>query len=123
MENTFLNKRKHKRISVPDDTVVACNSEIGRMTDISEGGMGVNFILDEPFKSSRVVTLISRSQNLHIKNLPVCVVHKTEVPFTRVNRYNVQPVGLKFDFANVEQKAQVRKYISTLYKHNKEQDH
>ncbi len=121
MENTFLNKRKHKRISVPDDTVVACNSEIGRMTDISQGGMGVNFILDEPFKSSRVVTLISRSQNLHIKNLPICVVHKTEVPFTRVNWYNVQPVGLKFDFANDEQKAQVTKYISTLYKHYKEQ--
>ncbi len=85
--------------------------------------MGVNFILDEPFKSSRVVTLISRSQNLHIKNLPVCVVHKTEVPLTRVNWYNVQPVGLKFDFANVEQKAQVKKYIATLYKHSKEQGH
>ncbi len=123
MENTFLDKRKHRRISVPDDTVVACNSEIGRMTDISQGGMGVNFILDEPFKGSRMVTLISRTNNLHIKNLPICVVHKTEVQFTRVNWYKVQSVGLKFDFANVEQKAQVRKYISTLYKHYKEQGH
>ncbi len=116
MENIFLNRRKHKRISVPDDTVVACNSEIGRMTNISQGGMGVNFILDKPFNGGSVVTLISRSNNLHIKELPVCVIHKTEVPFTRMSWYKVQPVGLKFDFANAEQKAKVRKYISTLSK-------
>jgi len=69
LENRFLNKRKHKRTTVTDDTIVACDSKIGRMTDISQGGMGVNFILDKPFKDGRVVTLISRSKNLYIKEL------------------------------------------------------
>jgi len=114
LENTFQNKRKHKRTAVTDDTVVACDSKIGRMTDISQGGMGVNFILDKPFRDARVATLISRSNNLHIKDLPVRLIHKTEVPFTRIGRYQAHPVGLKFEFADAEQKAQVRKYIATL---------
>jgi len=89
LENTFQNKRKHKRMAVPDDTIVACDSKIGRMTDISQGGMGVNFILDKPFKDGRVVTLISRSSNLHIKDLLVRVIHKTEVSFARIGRCQV----------------------------------
>jgi len=51
------------------------------------------------------------------------MIPEREVPCTLMNWYKVQPVGLKFDFANVEQKAQVKKFISTLYKNNKEQGH
>jgi len=28
-------------MAVPEDTIVACDPKIGRMTDISQGGMGV----------------------------------------------------------------------------------
>jgi len=115
LEIAFQNKRRHERTAVTDDTVVACDSKIGRMTDISQGGMGVNFILDKPFNGDSVVTLISRSNNLHIKDLPVRLIHKTEVPFTRIGRYQAHPVGLKFEFADAEQKAQVREYISALF--------
>jgi len=97
-------------MAVPDDTIGARDSKIGRMTDISQGGMGVNFILDKPFRDARVATLISRS-----KDLPVRFIHKTKVLFTRIGRYQAHPVGLKFEFADAEQKAQVREYISALF--------
>jgi hypothetical protein len=44
METTFEEQREYKRHAQPDDAVAVCNTKIGRVINISEGGMEVNWL-------------------------------------------------------------------------------
>jgi hypothetical protein len=71
METTFKEQRKYKRYAQPDDAVAVFNTNIGRVINISEGGMEVNWLGDTSFPDDGTVTILSNSKDIVINDLPV----------------------------------------------------
>ena len=114
MENAFSDRRKHKRHAVSDDAIAACNTKIGRIINISEGGMAANFFTDEPFSEEDKATILCRTKNLLIENMPIRLVRKNDKPFSPMSGFQIQPVGVKFNYSNTAQQDQIKEYISGL---------
>jgi hypothetical protein len=114
LENASSDRRKHKRYTVPDDAISVCNTKIGRVLNISEGGMAVNFITAEPFSEGNMVTIICGTKSLLIQNLPIRLVRKNDKPFSFMSTFQIQTVGIKFNYSNTAQHDQIKQYISGL---------
>jgi hypothetical protein len=113
MEATFEEQRKYKRYAQPDDAVVVCHTKIGRVINISEGGMVVNWLGDTSFPDDGIVTILSNSKDIFINDLPVRFLSVRNEP--SLNRaIKMQRTGISFNFANPKQHRQIKDYIAGL---------
>jgi hypothetical protein len=113
MEATFEEQRKYKRYAQPDDAVVVCHTKIGRVINISEGGMAVNWLGDTSFRDDATVTILSNSKDLLINDLPVRFLSaRNETSSNRAIKR--QRTGISFNFANPKQHRQIKEYIAGL---------
>ncbi len=117
MESASPDRRKHKRYTVPDDAISTCNRKVGRIINISEGGMAVNFIFDEPFSEENNVSILSRTDNLFIKDIPVKLVHKMDGQHSFTGTFQLQTVGARFNYLDGAQQEQIKEYIFQLSRH------
>ena len=108
-----MEHRKHKRYAVTDDAIAATSTKIGRIINISEGGMAVNWICDEPLSGDNKVTILCRTEDLFIKDLPIRMI-RNDNKFMPVSTFQIQSMGVKFNFSNTDQHNQVKQYISRL---------
>ncbi len=114
MDSASPDRREHKRYAVPDDAVSMCNGKVGRIINISDGGMAVNFILDEPFSEESEATILCRTNNLYIKDSAIEIVRKSDRPFASMGTFRIQTIGVKFNFSNIAQRDQIKEYVSRL---------
>ncbi len=114
MDNSSLYKRKHKRYMVTDDAIAVIKKKVGRITDISEGGMAVNYINDEPFSEEDKATILNRTKSLLINGLPIRLVRENDKPFLPMSGLQIQTVGVKFYNTNANQQEQIKRYVSML---------
>jgi len=114
LKNASLDHRKHKRYAVTDDAIAASNRKIGRIINISEGGMAVNWISVEPFLCDNKVTILCRTENLFIKDLLIRMVRNNNKPFGFMSTFQIRSMGVEFNYSNTEQHNQVKQYISRL---------
>ncbi len=83
MKSTYVDRRKYKRHTPPDDAVAMlddavaiCGKSVGRVISISESGMAVNWIAepwigDVPLSGDGTVIFLCRSRDVFIDDLPV----------------------------------------------------
>ncbi len=114
METTFVEQRKHKRYAPPDDAVAVCNTKIGRIINISEGGMAVNWIGDTSFSGDGMVTFLSSSKDVLINDLPVRFLSVRNEQASSMNAIKVQCIGVSFNYADTAQHDHVKEYIDGL---------
>jgi hypothetical protein len=113
METTFKEQRKYKRYTQPDDAVAVCNTKIGRVINISEGGMAVNWLGDTSFPDTGTVTILSNSKALFINDLPARFLSaRNEQSSNRAIK--MKRTGVSFNFANPKQHRQIKEYIAGL---------
>ncbi len=114
MENASSDRREHKRYAVADDAICMFNEKVGRIINISEGGMAVNFLLDEPFSEENAVTILCRSKDLFINNIPAKLVHEKDRQRLSMGKFDAQTVGVKFKHLRGAQNDQIKEYVSRL---------
>ncbi len=114
MENSISDQRKHKRYAAPDGAVAACNKTVCRITDISEGGMALNCIGNEPFSGEDNPTILCRKKGFFIGDLPIRLVRKTSEALIPLSAFRIETVGVIFDYKNAAQRNQIRAYIAGL---------
>ncbi len=115
MENAFSERRRHERFLATDDAIAVYNKKIGRIVDISEGGMAVNFIShDEPFSEEGKAIVLCRAKELLIENLQLKVVRKNETPFSQRSRFQIRTVGVEFTYPYAGQRDLIHQYILGL---------
>ncbi len=114
MENASPDRRKHKRYAASNDAIAICDMKNGRIINISEGGMAVNFIFDKPFSEETKVTILSRTKNILIEDIPVRFVRKKDKPHSFTGGFQVQTIGVRFNCLNGAQQDQVNAYVSRL---------
>jgi c-di-GMP-binding flagellar brake protein YcgR len=113
METTFKEHRKYKRYAQPDDAVAVCNTKIGRVINISEGGMAVNWLGDTSFPDDGIVTILSNSKDILINDLPARFISaRNEQSSNRAIK--MTRTGVSFNFANTKQHRQIKEYIAGL---------
>ena len=79
-----------------------------------EGGMAVNWISVEPLSGENKVTILFRTENLFIKNLPIRMVRNNNKPFGFTSTFQIRSMGVEFNYSNTDQHNQVKQYISRL---------
>jgi hypothetical protein len=113
MEATFEEQRKYKRYAQPDDAVVVCHTKIGRIINISEGGMAVNWLGDTSFPDDATVTILSNSKDILINDLPVRFLSARKEPSSN-RAIKMKRTGISFNLANPKQHRQIKDYIAGL---------
>ncbi len=114
MESAPPDRRKLKRYTASYDAISTCNRKVGRIINISEGGMAVNFIFDKPFSEETKVTILSRTKNILIEDIPVKLVHKIGRQRSFTSTFQLQTVGIRFNYLNGAQQEQIKEYIFQL---------
>ncbi len=114
MENSISDQREHKRYAAPDGAIAACHNTVCRITDISEGGMALNCIGKEPFSEEEKPTILCRTKGFFIEDLPIRLVRKTNEALMPSSTFQIETVGVRFDYKSAAQRNQIRAYISGL---------
>ncbi len=76
--------------------------------------MAVNFIFDEPFSEESRITILCRTENLFIKDIPVRLVHKKDRIRLFTGPFQLQTVGVMFNYLDGAQQEQIKAYIVRL---------
>jgi len=104
-------RRKHQRFKAREGLFAALepSNAVGAITDISEGGLAVQYALYDRFSEApSEVTIVSSSDRFHLKELPCRTVSdfciKEGVPFSSIL---VRRFGLQFKDLSKEQKSQL----------------
>ena len=113
MGSTFEEQRKYKRYAQPDDAVAVCNTKIGRVISISEGGMAVNWLGDTSFPDEGTVTILSNSKDILINDLPVRFLSARNEQSSN-KAIKMKRTVVSFNFANTKQHRQIKEYIAGL---------
>ena len=98
-----------------DDAIATSNTKVGRIINISEGGMAVNYISEGSFSEENKATILCKTKSLFIKDLPIRLVHKNDKPLSPMSTFKIQTVGIKFNYSNAAQHDQIKEYISGLF--------
>ncbi len=114
MENTISDQREHKRHTAPEGAIAACHKIVCRIIDISEGGMALHCISKEPFSEEEKPMILCRTKGLFIKDLPIKLVRKTIQSPMPSSTFQMQTVGVSFNYKNTAQRDQIKAYISEL---------
>ncbi len=114
MEGASSDQRKHKRYAATDDAIAVTNTKIGQILNISEGGMAIDYISDEPFTDDNKITILCRRRKLYIKDLAIKIVRKSNMSFGLMGTFRIQTIGVKFNFSDIAQRDQVKEYLSRL---------
>ena len=113
----MVERRKYQRYVVHENTIAVCNEEVGRVLDLSAGGMAVTFIgyqgaLLKEFEA----VFLCRTTNTVIKNLPSLLVRKGGDKPSCLGRHIVQTIGVSFSRLSKEHSKQICQYIVGLSK-------
>ncbi len=115
MEQAFVDRRKHERYVVKDDAIALFNKKIGRIVNISEGGMAVNFLShDKPFSERGATTIFCRMKALLIEDLQMKVVRTTHKPFSPNSRVKIRTIGVEFDYSMESEHEKIMRYITGM---------
>lgn len=115
MKNEFIDKRKHKRYLVPEDVVAICQDRVGRVVDISEGGLRIKLIdSSEPITGKSIATFYCSTTNTKIKEFSFTLIREENINFSRFGSLSTQTIGAAFDNTNSIHMNQIRHYISEL---------
>jgi hypothetical protein len=114
MESTLVEQRKHKRYAPSDDAVTVFDTKVGRVINISEGGMAVKWIGDVYSSGDNTITFLCSSKELLIADLPVRFLSVRNEQASLMGTINLQSTRLRFNFADSTQHNQIKKYISWL---------
>jgi hypothetical protein len=121
MESAFVEQRKHKRYAPFDDAVTVFDTKVGRVINISEGGMAVKWIGDVYSSGDNTITFLCNSKQLLIADLPVRFLSVRNEQASLMGTINLQSTRLGFNYADSTQHNQIKKYISWLAR-NEHQD-
>jgi hypothetical protein len=103
-------RRKHQRFKAREGLFASLepSDAVGEITDISEGGLTVQYALYDRFSEvPSEVTIVSSTDSFHSKELPCRTVSDfciKEVPFSSIL---VRRFGLQFKALSKEQKSQL----------------
>lgn len=114
IDEAMPDKRKHKRYPISDDTVVLCDSSIGSVLDISEGGLAIKYFKPKPLSDEAKALVFSGEKDFLVSELPVRVVRREEVQFSPLSNVHTQTVGVKFNKPNALQRDQIMQFIAAL---------
>lgn len=109
-------KRKHKRYPLTDDTVAICNSSIGSVLDISEGGLGIKYLKPKELPEEGNALVFSGERDFLVSELPIKIVRKEELEISPLSDAHTQTVGVKFNNPDSNQYKQIQQFVSTLSK-------
>lgn len=114
IDDAMPDKRKHKRYPINDDTVVLCNSSIGSVVDISEGGLAIKYFKPKPLSDEAMALVFSGEKDFLVSELPVKVVRREKVRFSSLTNVQTQTVGVKFNNPDAIQRDQIMQFIAAL---------
>lgn len=116
MTSPLLEKRKHKRYTLRDDSVVVLSSVCGLVVNICEGGMAIKYVNGTLPQENWVSTIHCSGKELTLQDMPLTLIHRGIVCFSPLSSVYTQIVGVKFNCHsdNGIQKSQIRKFISAL---------
>jgi len=112
--DAMLDKRKHKRYPINDDTVVLCDTIIGSVIDISEGGLAIKYFKPKALSEEANALVFSGEKDFLVSELPLKMVRKEEVQFSPLTNVHTQTVGVKFNNPDASQRDQIRQFIAAL---------
>ena len=114
MGNQFVDQRKHKRYAATDKAIAICNTKVGRIIDISRGGMAVIFTSNDSFSGEDRTTIFSKYKNLLIEEIPMIFVREIDTQSTPTSPFQIRTVGIQFNYSNSEQQDQIKQYLTGL---------
>ena len=111
----FIERRKHKRYAGAEDAIVRFSSRIGRIINISEGGMAIHLIdILESLPDELEATIFCSTTNTKIKGLALKIVRENETIFPKFAGFATRIIGVTFTNPNAIQQEQIRQHISRL---------
>nr|MBF0221666.1 PilZ domain-containing protein [Desulfobulbaceae bacterium] len=115
MKNEFVDKRKHKRHIVPEDVIAVYQDRVGRVIDISEGGMRIKLIdSSESIAGESIATFYCSITNTKIKAFSLKLIREENINYSRFASLSTKTVGAEFKNPNDSHLDQIRRYISEL---------
>lgn len=107
-----IEKRKHQRFRMPEDTIVISPNRMGRIIEMSEGGFSAQFIDCSMDHSDTWQTDILFRGNFHENKVRVSVKWMGGIDHVTFGIVNTQTVGLKFVDLSSSQRKSVKSFLS-----------
>jgi len=115
MVQMTVERRKHKRHPVNEDSMVIFQKAFGLVTDISEGGIALNVMdYQGSLSDDAEITYYCKATSTTIIGLPIKFVRKEIVKFSQFGGLITQKVGIRFNNPSAIQQKQIRDHIARL---------
>jgi len=111
-----LEKRRHKRYPLPDDTVAISDAGIGSVLDISEGGFAIKYLKPKDLPDEGEALVFCAERDFLVSDLPIQVVRKEEAEISQDSETITQTVGVKLNNPDPGQQAQIKQLVAELSK-------
>lgn len=109
MENE--DRREYKRYPVTEEAYVFCLDKVGRVIDVSKGGMTINLFYDnEVLCDNWACTFSCRKTDTKVNDLRLIVVRE-EIEENSIFSIPSRTVGVKFDDPSSTQQTQILEHI------------
>ena len=108
----MLEQRKHKRFQAPDGTRALACGKIGKVVDISSGGLSL-IVLDGAITAMTgefCLDLLCNERRIDARQIPGKIIWNKDISFSAISGMIYKKVGVQFGKLSQTQRRQLRSF-------------
>lgn len=109
-----LERRRHKRYKVQEESLVFLGQETGTILDISTSGLAVHYaIFEKEAEIPGYLDIFVARSNFYLPDIPVILVAEAQIlPRSMFSSLRVRRLGLKFGPLSSDQQLRLTEFIA-----------
>ncbi|MBI5559484.1 MAG: PilZ domain-containing protein [Deltaproteobacteria bacterium] len=114
-QQSFIERRKHKRYQLSDDILVFNESTFGQIINISKGGLAFRFLTSKDISQNHYFELgiLNSASGFYLENIPCMTVTSTDsTPIHPTGSTIVRRNGVQFGELSSEQMQKIEEFLA-----------
>ncbi|MBA3014117.1 MAG: response regulator [Proteobacteria bacterium] len=113
-DEAAVERRKHYRYAIKDNSVFVCDGQIGHVVDISDNGLAITYMDHQPTSKKWKAMLLNKVNKVSIPDLQFKIARVGKVGVSQPMGVTTQTIGAIFYNPDSSQQDQIRQFIHGL---------